>query len=238
MTIPTSISRLTDYYKRHGFVAMIRRSGLALKRSLFSGRMVVFYCDLGKQPAAPPKMPSSLTVERVRSYGELRSQELQEMTSFWNPRQAHRNIVERLEQGSSLWLIRSTDHLAGFSWTIQGRTVAPYYFPFGEGDVQLFDFYVFPKFRGRAILWFLIAHILNTLKAEGAVRVFGDVAEWNEASLSFYKMTPFKRLGLVRSFTVLGHTFVSWVENKKVVDALSSAERTDRVPTMARSHER
>ena len=48
MAISSSFSRLTAYYTRHGFVATIRRAGLALKRALFASRMVVFYCDLGK----------------------------------------------------------------------------------------------------------------------------------------------------------------------------------------------
>lgn len=237
MAISTSISRLTAYYTRHGFGATIRRVGLAVSRALFSNRMVVFYCDLAKQPTAPINIPRSLKVERLSSYAELSRQDLQEMTSFWNPKLAHRNIRERLEKGARLWLIKSEDRLAGYSWTIRGRTIAPYYFLLGEDDVQLFDFYVFPKFRGRAILWFLVAHILHSLRDEGAVRVFGDVAEWNQPSLSFYRMTPFRRLGLARSFTILGHSFTHWVDNENDQQARKGVERRDNAPTMARSHE-
>lgn len=218
MAISTSISRLAAYYKRHGFGETIRRAALAIKRALFSNRMVVFYCDLAKQTTAPANIPSSLKVERLGNCVDLSPQDLQEMTSFWNPKQAHRNIRERFEQGASLWLIRSGDRLAGYSWTIRGRTIAAYYFPMAQDDVQLFDFYVFPKFRGRAILWFLVAHILHSLRDEGAARVFGDVSEWNQASLSLYKTIPFHRLGSARTFTILGHTFVSWgqaVEHKR-----------------------
>jgi ribosomal protein S18 acetylase RimI-like enzyme len=214
MAIPASISRLVSFYQRNGFASTSRRLALALKRSLSSNRMVVFYCDLGKQTIAPPKMPASLLVERLRSYAEISPQDLQELTSFWNPRQAHRNISERFEKGASLWLIKSGDTLAGFSWTLRGRTIAHYYFPMAQDDVQLFDFYVFPKFRGRAILWFLITLILTNLKEEGACRVFGDVAEWNQASLSFYRTIPFRRLGVARSITVFGRTFVSWTEKE------------------------
>ena len=126
MGISNSISRLTDYYKRHGFGATIRRAGLAVKRGLFSSRMVVFYCDLRKLTAAPVNIPSSLRMERLRSYNELSQQDLQEMTSFWNPQQAHQNIQERFEKGSLLWLIKSGDRLAGYGWTLQGRTIGPY----------------------------------------------------------------------------------------------------------------
>jgi len=238
MAISTSISRLTSYCTRHGLGATFRRAGLAARRALFSSRMVVFYCDLGRLTAAPPNIPSSLKVERLRNYASLSQQDLQEMTSFWNPKQAHRNIRERFEKGASLWLIKSGDKLAGYSWTLRGNTIAPYYFLLGEDDVQLFDFYVFAKFRGRAILWFLVADILHSLRDEGAARVFGDVAEWNQPSLSFYKMTPFRRLGFVRSFTIFGHTFVSWVKNEPMEEIQTATKRRDKAPALAKSHER
>ena len=130
MAISTSISRLTAYYTRHGFRATIRRAGLAVRRALFSSRMVVFYCDLAKQTMAPAKIPSSLKVERLRSYAELSPQDLQEMTSFWNPKAGPTETSEeRFAKGASLWLIKSEDKLAGYGWTLQGRTIAPYYFP-------------------------------------------------------------------------------------------------------------
>jgi hypothetical protein len=216
MSISSSMTRIAAYYSRHGFVATIRRARLAAKRALFSNRMVIFYCDLAKQASPPADIPNFLKVERLRTYPEISPQDLQEMTSFWNPKQAHRNIKERFEKGASLWLIKSGDRLAGYGWTIQGRTIAPYYFPVAQDDVQLFDFYVFPKFRGRAMHWLLTAHILQTLAAEGRARAFADTGEWNQAQLSSLKMTPFRRLGLARSFTILGHTFVSWVENEPV----------------------
>lgn len=238
MAIFTSISRLAAYYTRHGFSATIHRAGLAVKRALFSSRMVVFYCDLAKQTTAPANMPSSLKVERLSKYAELSPQDLHEMTSFWNPKQAHRDIRQRFEQGASLWLIWSGDSLAGYSWTLRGRTIAPYYFPMAQDDVQLFDFYVFSKFRGRAILWFLITHILSRLGEEGAARVFGDVAEWNQASLSFYKTVPFHRLGAVRSFTILGHTFVSWGANQPVRQAQDTTGNLPRTVTNRTSAEK
>lgn len=238
MGIVNSISRLTEYYKRHGFGATIRRASLAVKRALFSSRMVVFYCDLAKQSTAPVNIPSSLRVERVRSYAELSQQDLQEMASFWNPKQAERNIRERFEKGASLWLIKSGNKLAGYGWTLQGRTIAPYYFLLGEDDIQLFDFYVFPKFRGRAMHWLLTAYILQTLAAEGRARAFADTGEWNQAQLSSFKMTPFRRLGLVRSFTIMGHTFVSWVENEPGVQIHKGTEQEDRVSIRVRPDER
>lgn len=214
MSISTSVSRFADYYRRNGLLATGRRTLLGIGRTICAHRMVVFYCDLAKLPQDPLDLPRALSTHRLKNYAELSRQDLEQMISFWHPEQAHRNIQERFKRGASLWLIRSQDSLAGYSWTIRGETIAKYYFPMAPDDVQLFDFYVFPKFRGRAILWFLVIHILRSLGDEGVARVFGDVAEWNDASLSFYKMTPFHRLGLARSFAILGHTFVSWDQDE------------------------
>jgi ribosomal protein S18 acetylase RimI-like enzyme len=132
------------------------------------------------------------------------------MTSVWHPELSGQRIRERFEKGASLWLLESEGQLACYSWTIKGRAIDGYYFPLGSDDVQLFDFYVFPKFRGRAVLWILLAEILQALRAEGAARVFGDVAEWNQPSLSFYKMTPFRLLGMVRTYRILGQVIIRW----------------------------
>src|ERR1039458_5887389 len=129
MSIPSSISRFTVYFKRNGLGATVRRIGLAARRALFSSRMVLFYCDLSVLSFPTADLPSSLKVERHRNQTDLSQQDLQEITSFWNPQQARRNIKERFELGASLWLIKFKDELAGYGWTLQGRNGDARYFP-------------------------------------------------------------------------------------------------------------
>ena len=88
MSISSSISRFTDYCKRNGLRATVRRLGLAAKRALFSSRMVLFYCDLSTLSSPTADMPSSLKVERHTNQNDLSPQDLQEITSFWNPKLA------------------------------------------------------------------------------------------------------------------------------------------------------
>jgi hypothetical protein len=216
MSIFNVLTRTNQYYKRHGLKNAINRAGIGLKRALFSNRMVVFYCDLPKLSAPRVNIPAALRVERLRHRTDLNASDLHKITSFWNPKQAHRNIQERFEKGASLWLVKSGDKLAGYGWTIQGRTIAEYYFLIGTDDVQFFDFYVFPKFRGRALHWLLTVYILQMLAAEGRARAFADTAEWNQAQLASFKMTPFRRLGVAQPVTLFGRTFVSWAENAPV----------------------
>ncbi len=236
MGLRTPISRITEYYIRRGFGATIRRAGLALRRGLFANRMVVFYCDLSRQSLPEIALPASLEVNRINCEAELGRQDLEAIVAAWNPKLALRNVKERFAKSASLWLIKSGKQVAGYCWTLRGKTIAPYYFPMASDDVQLFDFYVFPKFRGRAILWFLISSMLHALKAEGGVRAFGDAAEWNQASLSFYKMIPFRRLGVVRSFNIFGSRFTSWAEGKNPEQVQQLKESRDNAPAMARSN--
>ncbi|MGB7729604.1 MAG: GNAT family N-acetyltransferase [Candidatus Acidiferrum sp.] len=238
MSISNSISRFTAYYTRHGFRATIRRAGVALKRGLLASRMVLFYCDLGKQTTAPVNIPSSLKAERLRSHAELSPQDLQEMTSFWNPKQAHKNIRERFEQGASLWLIKSGDKLAGYGWTLQGRTIEPHYFPLAQDDVHLFDFYVFPEYRGRGINPFLVNHILRSLGSKCAGRAFIEAAEWNEAQLSSLRKTAFRPVGWARKSAIFHRTLVCWAQKDAVEGVQKVAQRSERASNIVRSQGR
>lgn len=231
------MSRLTAYYTRHGFGATMRRAGLAAKRALFSNRMVLFYCELAKQTTAPASAPSSMKVERLRSYAELSPQDLQEMTSFWNPEEAHRNIRERFDHGASLWLIKSAEKLAGYGWTLQGGTIEPHYYPLAQDDVHLFDFHVFPQYRGQGINPFLVNHILCNVVGECGGRAFIEAAEWNAAQLSSLRKTPFRRMGSARKSAIFHRTIVCWVQNEAVKQVQKDTLRRNRASTTASSHE-
>ena len=237
MSLFDPISRVADYYSRHGLKATVRRARLAMKRAVFLDRMIVFYCDLLSYQARPVGIPASLAVDRVKNGVELNPETLEAITSFWNPKLARRNIQERFTKGASLWLIRSGDQLAGYGWTLQGATIGEYYFPMGPKDVQLFDFYVFPKFRGRAMHWLLTAYILQVLAAEGAARAFADTGEWNEAQTASFKMTPFRPLGMVRTWTFFGRTFVFWDRKEPAKQLQKGTEGTAQALKTARSNE-
>ena len=213
MAISTAILRLADYYRRNGFWTTIRRAGLGAKRSLFSSRSVLFYCDLGVQSAPPPDLPGSLTVERKKSSAEICPEDLQEMASILNPKLAHQKMKERFGRGASLWLIKSRDKLAGYGWTLQGGTIEAHFFPLGQDDVHLFDFHVFPNFRGQGINPLLVTHILHRLAEGNAGRAFIEAAEWNQQQLSSLKKTPVRCLGCARKSTLFGRTIVWWDKN-------------------------
>jgi ribosomal protein S18 acetylase RimI-like enzyme len=214
MSISASISRLSAYYTRHGFGATIRRAGLAARRALLSGRTVLFCCDLSTQGSLILDLPDFLKVDRCINEGELSLRDLQDIISFWNPKLAGRNIKQRFGQGASLWLIKFKGKLAGYGWTLQGQTVEPHYFRLGPDDVHLFDFHVFPQYRGRGLNPLLVNFILANQSAERRGRAYIEAAEWNQAQLSSLRRTPFHRFGSARKFTILRRTIVRWSEKK------------------------
>jgi ribosomal protein S18 acetylase RimI-like enzyme len=122
-------------------------------------------------------------------------------------------MTERFGLGASLWLIKSHDKLAGYGWTLEGRTVEPHFFSLGHRDVHLFDFHVFPQYRGQGMNPTLVTSILRALTAEGAGRAFIEAAEWNQAQLSSLTKTPFRRLGMARKSTLFSRTLVLWDKN-------------------------
>jgi hypothetical protein len=178
--------------------------------------MVLFYCDIPAQDSPMPEMPSSLTVERKRNETEISQQELREITSSGNPKLARRNLKERFALGASLWLIRSADRLAGYGWTLQGRTVESHYFRLGKNDVHLFDFLVFPQYRGRGLNPLLVNHILTALAIESQGRAFIEAAEWNQAQLTSLKRTPFHLLSSATKVTIFGRSIVCWGRDQAV----------------------
>jgi ribosomal protein S18 acetylase RimI-like enzyme len=216
MSISSSISRLAVYFKRNGLRATVCRFGLAARRTLFSNRMVLFYCDLPTLSSPTAELPSSLKVERHTNPTDLSPRDLDEITSFWNPQQARRNLKERFELGASLWMIKLEEKLAGYGWTLQGHTVEPHYFRLGPDDIHLFDFHVFPQYRGRGVNPLLVSSILCSLAAEGQGRAFIEAAEWNQAQLASLGRTPFRRLGWARKYTILRRTIVYWDPNQAV----------------------
>jgi hypothetical protein len=226
MGISSAITRLAGYHKRHGFSATVRRLSLQARRALFSGRMVLFYCDMSVPGSSAADLPSSLKVERHRDQADLSPEHLRQITSFWNPRLAKRNIEERFERRASLWLIKSDGALVGYGWTLQGQTIEPHFFPLGPNDVHLFDFQVFPQYRGCGMNPLLVRYILRELAEECRGRAFIESAEWNHAQLASLGKTPFHRMGWARKFTILGRTTVFWKENQAIEQSTKALSLT------------
>lgn len=174
--------------------------------------MVLFYFDFDKTKAYIPggQLPSHLIVERKQLQEEVNPEDLKKMVEFWNPKIARRDLEERFAAKATLWLIQSHGRIAGYGWTMVGRTLKPHYYPFGVNDVHLFDFLVFPEYRGRGINPLLVGYILGQCSAEGRTRAYIEVAEWNQSQLTSLRKTGFQYFGVARKRSLFGRTIVEW----------------------------
>jgi len=218
-------SRFTAYYQRHGLSSTAQRASLALKRGLSSNRMVLYYCDLTTESSPAVDMPGSLNVEQKRNLADLSAQEVEALTTFWNPRQASHNLAERFNRKAILWLIRLDGELAGYGWTLRGETIEPHYFPLAPCDAHLFDFHVFAQYRGRGINPLLVGHILRSLASDGCSRAFIEAAEWNGSQLASLSKTAFRRLGWARKLTIFRQPIILWDGADGPKRAHNSSER-------------
>ncbi len=185
--------------------ATLRRAWLALRRAASPDKMVLFACAL---PVSTAPLMSG-TLERKQNQEALSAEDLARLLSHWNPDALRQLIAERFAANAELWLLREAGTLAACGWTLKEKTMEPHYFPLQPGDVHLFDFFVFPEFRGRSLNPALVGQILAALSREGLKRALIEAAPWNHAQLASLKKTPFARLGLARK-SFFGKPTVVW----------------------------
>ena len=208
MSFSNSILRFTTYCRRHGLRAIVSRMGEAVNRVMFVNRTVLFYFDLVDETSDQAEPPPSIVIERKRNESEISATDLEEFMNFWNPQIARREMQARFKTDALLWMIKVDGKLAGYGWTLRGRTMEPHFYLLGLDDVHLFDYYVAPAYRGRGLNPLLVNQVLRQLATERLGRAFIEVAEWNRAQLSSLRKTPFHRLGCARKLTVGRQTAV------------------------------
>ena len=137
------------------------------------------------------------------------------MTSFWNPKLARRNIKERFESGG----VAVADQVSTANWQVtggpcRGRTIEPHYFPLGQDDVHLFDFHVFPQYRGQGMNPYPgHPYPLQIWQPRGRVVRLSKPQSGTEPQLSSLGKLHFDRLGFARKLTLFGRTIVCWGKN-------------------------
>jgi ribosomal protein S18 acetylase RimI-like enzyme len=134
---------------------------------------------------APGKRSGRPESETARGFDRTKPMEFGSNDQLLEPKAGEPKYPGTVREGSFAMVDRAS-RATGWLWLDPERKdYCAYYFPLGPKDVQLFDFYVLPKFRGRAIHWLLTSHILHMLAVEGGARAFADIGEWNQATASF-----------------------------------------------------
>jgi GNAT superfamily N-acetyltransferase len=172
--------------------------------------MALFYCDLSSCRPDGPVLNPDTVIERKRTQSEVMAVDMERIVHSWNSGIMRQLIHRRFRAGASLWLVKVGSDLAGYGWTLDASTIEPHYYQLGDKDVHLFDFFVFPEFRGRRLNVALTKRILADLAMENKSRAFIESAEWNTPQMQSLKRTPFKDFGRARKFRLFGRTLVLW----------------------------
>ena len=170
------------------------------------GRMILFSCRL---PVEQSNRTRNVCIERVGGT-TISKEDCDRIVDVVNPSIRTRELANRFAAGSELWLAKVDGKLAGFGWTINAKTIEPYFFPLQRDDVHLFDFYVFPEFRGRGINAAIIMDILHKLGTEKVCRAHIESAAWNNAQLCSLKKTAFCQYAVATKVRLFGRSLVLW----------------------------
>jgi ribosomal protein S18 acetylase RimI-like enzyme len=170
---------------------------------------MLFCCDLLAFTPTANGAPEG-TIERKYAEADLDSRDLTQILESGYPAGVRRRLAERFARGATLWLYKLDDKLAAYGWSLVGQTIEPHFFPLGPNDAHLFDFLVFPDYRGRRIHLLLVMEVLKYLAAEKRGRAFFEGIEWNQAVLRSFGRMPLQPMGCARKFQLFGRTIVVW----------------------------
>jgi ribosomal protein S18 acetylase RimI-like enzyme len=201
-----AIRRLIRYYRRNGLASTYTRLKESLRRAAYGGRYFLYFCPL---PLKESPDSSTIRVERTKSGTLSVTDHARIIEASVSPAKAL-EISERFAKGCELWLAKQEDLLCGFGWTIKADTVAAHFFPLDQDEVHLFDFYVFPEFRGRRVNIGLLTHILSALSAEGVRGAHLECAAWNTSQIHSLKKSPFRPYAVASKITLFAHVIVFW----------------------------
>ena len=208
----SAIKRVSQFYRQHGFIGTVRRFGTAFRRLAYAGKNIVFVCELPATIKA--EKISEGTLERKTAETELTPADVERIISPADSAASRRRMTERFAAQAELWLIRCQGVVAAFGWTIKGRTMEPHFVKVSANDWHLFDFFVFPEFRGRGLNPALVVQILQTLSHDNRGRAFIEAAAWNTPQLASLKKTPFRKLGAARKLQLGKTTKVFWSQRE------------------------
>jgi hypothetical protein len=204
------VERTLFYIKSEGMTATIRRALVLLRRTWVDNKLCVYSVDLPEATCDGPKISPQIEAERKTDVAQISVGDMSRLLGNFGRDARKKQIEDRLRKGSTLWLAKCDGIIAGFGWSIQAKTIEPYLFPLAANDVHLFDYFVFPEFRGRGINVSLVKLILASLKKESVKRAFIETHVWNSAERRSLQKTEFRQIGLCRKLIIFKKPIVIW----------------------------
>jgi hypothetical protein len=204
------IYRLVRYYQRKGFIGTVKRLKNAMTQILFPGWDIILCCESINLEEEKFPLPQPITINKIEKKEDINDEDLKNFARHIGDRVIQYDMLERFPKGAILWLVKYDDQLAGFLWTIKGKTIEPFYFPLMHNDAYLFDGGIFEEFRGMNIYPLFLTQLLYNLKIDGAIRSYFVAHEWNKSVLRAFSKTPSKIIGAAKISYRFDKIIVLW----------------------------
>lgn len=208
------LSRLSKEIDKRGLLGGINWLLTTLIRRIFPHRQVIFFADLMEMDSNNLSLADNVEIKKYSRKDEIEHAEyikLVETGTELMGSNAANLIEERFRNGGQLWVIRENGLFAGYGWAIVKDPLTPTFFPHTEKDVHHLAGEVFQEFRGREVFRILTQYMLIDYKKEGFSRFYGQVYEWNKASIRANSKFM-RKIGVAKRFSILGREIVIWYE--------------------------
>ena len=198
------------YYKSKGLISTVRRMFQKIREFIFRKPSLFYYIDLADIKDEEHDLPDDMIVECHKSESSISREDLQVFFEFFGEKDMKNRLKGRFSLGAYLWLLKVGGTLAGYVWSIQGKSIGSQYFPLTDKDVNTIDNLIFEQFRGRGLNSVLWNYMLLELKKESMIRVFGDINPTNTSSIRSVEKHGFRKYARARKFRVGKRNFVIW----------------------------
>jgi len=207
--------RATAYVRKHGVSRTIGRLLTEVRRRTVEHREVLFWFDLSAWTPDGSVNNIQYSIDAIEDRASLPEAFRLRLGQEYPLTLVDRSLQKRFEERATLWCLRHRSEFIGYTWTIPGRTLRPYFYPLTAHDVHIFDNFIFPEYRGRRLNSVLITYILRTLKVSGFHRAYIETAEWNHAELRSLARIGFVCLGCGKRGGHQGKHVVTWWLSEK-----------------------
>lgn len=188
---------------RYGLLTQRLVTRLA-RRGLVINPYYLFREDVPR--VAPPHPGESFTSE------VLRPEDLREAAACAPyPRNAER-FHDRLSRGHVCILVRDGDTVAGYTWAdLEEINDSACDFTLQPGDAYLYDAYIAPEYRGRALAPFMRMRCYELLRDRGVRRFFSISDYFNTPAIRFKEKLDARRTRLYLQIQVAGRELGRWL---------------------------
>jgi GNAT superfamily N-acetyltransferase len=210
MSTRITYERAKNYIRRHSIISSINRIWRETKNRALFYRHVLYARDLLYGDFEGHPLPEGYRVENYEKISNIPVRLIKRITEHYSERILTEDIKNRYGNGACLWCLRNDTEDFGYTWSLVGRAMNPYYFPLLERDTYFFDVFIFPKCRGRGLNSVLMNYLLKYYKSRGCCRAFIETLEWNTAEMRSLAKNGFIKIGLASKRFHRGKCKVTW----------------------------